>query len=212
MRRHDLVWLDHQAPWQVLTTGAEARLRAWAEARLPFVVARRDPASDGDQLRLGVPLPLAEQRQRLSLRIEACHVLRTTPPPALADVIEGLAAPWRDEVRLLLADTSALDVPPRVFGSFAWQSLTGLPYLQATSDLDLLWEVADHVQADRLATRMQRWERDHRLRIDGELRFPGERAVSWREYTGDAARLLVKSDDACWLSTRDALLTQPVAA
>ena len=212
MRRHDLVWLDHQAPWQVLTTGAEARLRAWAEARLPFVVARRDPASDGDQLRLGVPLPLAEQRQRLSLRIEACHVLRTTPPPALADVIEGLAAPWRDEVRLLLADTSALDVPPRVFGSFAWQSLTGLPYLQASSDLDLLWEVADHVQADRLATRMQSWERDHRLRIDGELRFPGERAVSWREYASGATRVMVKTSDACWLSPRDALLSLQAVA
>lgn len=212
MRRHDLVWLDPQAPWQVLTPGADARLRAWAEARLPFVVARRDPASDGDQLRLGVPLPLAEQRQRLSLRIEAHHVLRTTPPPALAEVIDGLAAPWRDEVRLLLADTSALDVPPRVFGSFAWQSLTGLPYLQATSDLDLLWEVADHAHADRLATRMQRWERDHRLHIDGELRFPGERAVSWREYASGATRVMVKTSDACWLSPRDALLSLQAVA
>jgi len=212
MRRHALVWLAPQAPWQVLTPGADARLRAWAEARLPFVVARRDPVTDGDQLRLGVPLPLAEQRRRLSLRIEPGHVLRTTPPPALAEVTEGLPAPWRDEVRLLLADTRDLDVPPRVFGSFAWQHLTGLLYLRASSDLDLLWEVEDHAQADRLATRMQRWEREHRLRIDGELRFPGERAVSWREYASGAARVMVKTGDACWLSPRDALLSLQAAA
>ena len=48
MRRHDLVWLDPQAPWQVLTPGADARLHAWAQARLPFVVARRDPAASSD--------------------------------------------------------------------------------------------------------------------------------------------------------------------
>lgn len=212
MRRHDLVWLAPQAPWQVLTPGADARLRAWAEARLPFVVARRDPVTDGDQLRLGVPLPLAERRQRLSLRVERIHVQRTAPPPLLAEVAEALSAPWRDALRPLLADLLEPTRPPRVFGSFAWQSLTGLPYLHAGSDLDLLWEITDHAHAAASTERMRRWEREHGLRIDGELRLPAGRSVSWREYTGDAARLLVKSDDACWLSTRDALLTQPVAA
>lgn len=212
MRRHDLVWLDPQAPWQVLIPGADARLRAWAEAPLPFVVARRDPAADGDHLRLGVPLPLAEQRQRLSLRIEPGHVLRTTPPPALAEVIEGLAGPWRDNLRPLLAAARDLELQPRVFGSFAWQHLTGLPYLRASSDLDLLWEVEDHAQADRLAACMQHWEREHRLRIDGELRFPGERAVNWREYASGTARVMVKTGDACWLSPRDALLSLQVVA
>lgn len=212
MRRHDLVWLAPQAPWQVLSPGADARLRAWAQARLPFVVARRDPVTDGDQLRLGVPLPLAEQRQRLSLRIERAHVQRTAPPPLLAEVAEALAAPWRDALRPLLADLSEHIPPPRVFGSFAWQSLTGLPYLHAGSDLDLLWEITDHAHAATLTERMRRWEREQGLRIDGELRFPGGQCVSWREYAGDAARLLVKSDDACGLSTRGALHTQPVAA
>ena len=94
MRRHDLVWLAPQAPWQVLTPGADARLRAWAQARLPFVVARRDPVTDGDQLRLGVPLPLVERRQRLSLRVQRIHVQRPPPPPLLADVPAAPPAPW----------------------------------------------------------------------------------------------------------------------
>lgn len=212
MRRHDLVWLDPQVPLQVLTAGAEVRLRAWAQARLPFVVARRDPASEDDQLRLGVPLPLAEQRQRLSLRVDPSAVLRSAPPPLLAEVAADIGPAWRERLHGLVSDTATLPAAPRVFGSAAWQHLTGLPYLHDGSDLDLLWEVADTRQADEIVAVLHPRERQHPTRLDGELRFPGDRAVNWREYASGARRLMVKGDDACWLVPREALAAWKVAA
>lgn len=212
MRRHDLVWLDPQAPWQVLTAGADARLRAWAQARLPFVVARRDPASDAPQLRLGVPLPLAEQRQRLSLRVDPSALLRSAPPPLLTEVAADIGPAWRERLHGLVTDTATLPVAPRVFGSAAWQHLTGLPYLHDDSDLDLLWEVADTRQADEIVAVLHPHERHHPTRLDGELRFPGDRAVNWREYASGARRLMVKGDAACWLVPREALAAWKVAA
>ena len=211
MHRHDLVWIPPHATWTVLTPGAEARLQAWIEAGRPLVVARRDPATDGTQLRLGVPLPLAEGRQRLSLRCDRHHIVRHAPPPALATVIEALPAALRAPLALLQAGAAAID-PPRVFGSHAWQALTGEPYVRPQSDLDLLWEVEDTAQADAVCGLLRWWEAEGTRRADGELRFPGHRAVQWREYAGTAGTLLAKGDTACWLLPRSALTAPRCAA
>ena len=204
MHRHDLVWVDPRADWTPLTPGAGARLQAWLQAGHPLVVARRDPGTDGTQQRLGVPLPLAEGRQRLSLRCAPDGIVKHAPPPSLAAVIQALPAALRPPLLALQASTSEL-APARVFGSYAWQALTGATYLRPDSDLDLLWEVQDVVQADVVCARLRHWEAAGTLRADGELRFPGQRAVQWREYAGEARMLLVKGDADCWLSPRSAL-------
>ena len=197
MHRHDLVWIDPQARWTTLSPQAEPRLRAWMQARLPLVVARRDPAVDGAQLRLGVPLPLDEGRQRLSLRIEREAVIRHAPPPRLTEVIEALSAPWRPALQALQHRCAAQALSPRVFGSHAWQAITGRDYLHAGSDLDLLWQVDGPRQASQVCRLLQDWEALHGLRADGELVFDAAQAVNWREYAGEAAQVLVKGDAAC---------------
>ncbi|KIP86327.1 malonate decarboxylase holo-[acyl-carrier-protein] synthase [Stenotrophomonas sp. CFBP8980] len=205
MHRHDLVWIDPQARWTTLSPQAEPRLRAWMQARLPLVVARRDPAVDGAQLRLGVPLPLDEGRQRLSLRIEREAVIRHAPPPRLTEVIEALSAPWRPALQALQHRCAAQALSPRVFGSHAWQAITGRDYLHAGSDLDLLWQVDGPRQASQVCRLLQDWEALHGLRADGELVFDAAQAVNWREYAGEAAQVLVKGDAACWLAARSRL-------
>ncbi|MBD8643267.1 malonate decarboxylase holo-[acyl-carrier-protein] synthase [Stenotrophomonas sp. CFBP 13724] len=205
MHRHDLVWIDPQATWTTLSPQAEPRLRAWMQARLPLVVARRDPAVDGAQLRLGVPLPLDEGRQRLSLRIEREAVIRHAPPPRLTEVIEALSAPWRPALQALQHRCAAQALSPRVFGSHAWQAITGRDYLHAGSDLDLLWQVDGPRQASQVCRLLQDWEALHGLRADGELVFDAAQAVNWREYAGEAAQVLVKGDAACWLAARSRL-------
>ncbi|MBD7952867.1 malonate decarboxylase holo-[acyl-carrier-protein] synthase [Stenotrophomonas sp. Sa5BUN4] len=205
MHRHDLVWIDPQATWTTLSPQAEPRLRAWMQARLPLVVARRDPAVDGVQLRLGVPLPLDEGRQRLSLRIKREAVIRHAAPPRLTEVIDALSAPWRPALQALQHRCAAQALFPRVFGSHAWQAITGLEYLHAGSDLDLLWQVDGPRQASQVCRLLQDWEALHGLRADGELLFDAAQAVNWREYAGEAAQVLVKGDAACWLAARSCL-------
>ena len=205
MQRHDLVWIDPQAAWTTLSPQAEPRLRAWVQARLPLVVARRDPAVDGTQLRLGVPLPLDEGRQRLSLRIGRDAVIRHARPPRLTEVIDALSAAWRPALQALQQDCRAQDEFPRVFGSHAWQALTGLDYLHAGSDLDLLWQVEGHRHALQVCALLQDWEIRYGMRADGELLFDAAHAVNWREYASAATQVLVKAESACWLAPRSSL-------
>lgn len=199
--RHTLVWLSAHAAWQADIAAHEPRLADWFAQGLPAIVARR-AADDADpRLRLGVPLPTAEGKLRLALRVPAHDVLRTTPPPALQAVLKGdVPQDWRRPLEVLQNIAEA-----RVFGAFAWQHLTGLRYVHARSDVDLLWPIDTTAQADALAARLQAWEAEHDRRVDGELCLGGDAAVNWREYAGRSREVLVKRLDGAALGLRDAL-------
>jgi phosphoribosyl-dephospho-CoA transferase len=65
-----------------------------------------------------------------------------------------------------------------VFGGLLWQALTGLPYLSATSDLDLLWPgPVGPAFLDGLADLAAQAP----MRLDGEICLADGFAVNWRE-------------------------------
>jgi len=204
VRRHDFCWIDAEADWEALTPDSRARTTRWLQARLPLVVARRDPDVDVAALRLGLALPLVENRQRLGLRVAPQALHRQAPPPPLEEIAASTATAQRQLLRSLHTAAAVAGTTPRVFGSFAWQHLTGLTYLHPGSDIDLLWDVDDAEQAAQVCQRVTLWEQQHpgALRVDGELRFPGGAAVNWREYASGADCLLVKADAGCALLTR----------
>jgi phosphoribosyl-dephospho-CoA transferase len=152
-----------------------------------------------------VPLPPDEGKQRLALRAPRAWLLRQAPLPALDAVLSAAPEAWRPALSTLQHDASQLGLQPRVYGALAWQALTGLPYLHAHSDVDLLWDIDRPDQADVIAALLLRWEMRFGLRADGECRLPDGTAFSWREYAGGAARLLIKTDDDARLVARAAL-------
>lgn len=199
--RHTLVWLSAYAAWQADIAAHEPRLAAWFAQGLPAIVARR-AADDADpRLRLGVPLPPAEGKLRLALRVPAHDVLRTAPPPALQAVLEGdVVQDWQRPLQALQDIAAA-----RVFGAFAWQHLTGLHYVHARSDIDLLWRIDTTAQADALAARLQAWETRYGRRVDGELCLADGAAVNWREYVGRSREVLVKRPAGAALELRESV-------
>lgn len=199
--RHTLVWLSAHAGWQADIAAHESRLADWFAQGRPAIVARR-AADDADpRLRLGVSLPPAEGKLRLALRMPAHDVLRTAAPPTLQAVLEGdLVQDWQRPLQALQDIAAA-----RVFGAFAWQHLTGLHYVHARSDIDLLWRIDTAAQADALVARLQAWETEHGRRVDGELCLVDGGAVNWREYAGRSREVLVKRLDGAALELRDAL-------
>ncbi|MCC8536037.1 malonate decarboxylase holo-[acyl-carrier-protein] synthase [Xanthomonas axonopodis pv. poinsettiicola] len=203
--RHALVWLRPAAQWQALTPGAQPRLQQWFAAGLPAVVARRDPRQAPDALRLGVPLPPAEDKQRLALSARVEDIARCTAPLALEAVLAHAPETAKPALRALLTQCQANGLQPRVFGSFAWQAVTGLAYVHAQSDLDLLWTLETPEQAHAVVALLQRWEQRHGQRADGELLLPDDLAVNWREYASSAQQVLVKSGSGCRLLPRAAL-------
>ncbi|AWH52673.1 malonate decarboxylase holo-[acyl-carrier-protein] synthase [Stenotrophomonas sp. ESTM1D_MKCIP4_1] len=206
--RHTLVWLSAHADWRADVAAHEPRLAAWFAQGLPAMVARRAVDDPDPRLRLGVPLPPGEGKQRLALRVPLRDVLRQQLPPALENVLDaGVASDWQAALHAL-----ARFAPARVFGAFAWQHLSGLPYVHAASDIDLLWQVDTGPQADALVACLQRWEHEHGRRVDGELCLADGGAVNWREYAGGSRQVLVKRLEGAALEARERLFAATGAA
>jgi phosphoribosyl-dephospho-CoA transferase len=98
----------------------------------------------------------------------------------LAEAAHAAPARWRDCIDACLR----LDPRTRVYGSLAWQHLTGLPYLSDTSDLDLLWQLPPASDVDALLAGIATIAREAPMRIDGEV-VGAAGGVQWRELLGD---------------------------
>jgi phosphoribosyl-dephospho-CoA transferase len=202
LARHTLVWLSAHADWRADVAAHDSRLADWFARGWPAVVARRAADDPDPRVRLGVPLPPAEGKHRLALRVPLGDIVRRQLPLTLAEVRAhaGIPADWQRPLQAL--DSVA---PAHVFGAFGWQVLTGLEYVHARSDIDLLWSVQTADAANALVAKLQVWERRFDRRLDGELCLPNGGAVNWREYAGCAREVLVKRVEGAGLEARSVL-------
>jgi phosphoribosyl-dephospho-CoA transferase len=103
---------------------------------------------------------------------------------------------------------------PRVFGALLWEHATGLPYLTAKSDLDLLWSISDERTAMLLVERLVKLETEGPVRLDGELEMPDGAGVNWRELAHNSdqrGQVLVKAMDGVEVRTKAALFPIPLS-
>jgi phosphoribosyl-dephospho-CoA transferase len=149
-----------------------------------------------DSIAVGLALPPAQGKRRIGLVVAMQDIVRHTPPLRLADAIIHAPAEWQPALAELEAAATRNDLELRVFGSLAWQALSGLNYMTLKSDIDLLWHPLSHMQLQQGIALLGRWEQTSGLRADGEVLFGGSSAVSWREWatlkSGDDSRVLVK--------------------
>ena len=142
---------------------ADSLLARWPKMRWPTIRRRALPC-EATGLALGLPLPPSAGKKRVSFVVDIDHVVSVARPPSL-----------------------------RVFGSLAWQALTGLDYVTGRSDLDVLFEFRRETDIDRFVADVAAIETDAPMRLDGELMGADGAAVNWREFHGGASELLVKS-------------------
>jgi phosphoribosyl-dephospho-CoA transferase len=196
LQRNQLVWLN-EAGWQQQVArpwDAQARsiLAHWQAEHLPLVVCRQRVAQNLGSVSLGLPAPLQWERRKLALELPLDAIARTGPFPLLRSL--ALSPADAAQVQTLLLHTDALQVAVQVYGSYAWQWLSGLPCVRASSDMDLLVPVPDLDIAGQMAWLLQGLQLA--CRVDGELVFPGGWAVAWREYAqlmgGRVEQVLVK--------------------
>jgi phosphoribosyl-dephospho-CoA transferase len=189
---------------QVADDALHAQVAAWLAADRPLVVARQtcgnamsDTIAVGT-IAMGLALPPAQGKRRIAFSVPVHDIDRHTPPLLLADAIAHAPAEWQPALAELDTAAADIDLELRVFGSLAWQSLSGMQYLTPQSDIDLLWHPRSHTQLQQGIVLLARWEQDHGLRADGEVLFGGSSAVSWREWatlkSGDDQRVLVKRE------------------
>lgn len=218
--RHQLVWLDASG-WRAALAAAlpehRPALQQWQQRQAPLVVRRREPDARADQICLGLPLPpdaASGHKLRIGLTVQRAHIARIKPalPLHLA-----LAAPqpwqslWHDA--LLEFVHAARPFELQVYGSLAMQVLTGLPYLSASSDIDLLFHPHSASQLEQGLALLADYAQ--RLPLDGEIIFPDDQAVAWKEWRlacSTQAKVLVKSGAAvrlCDSASLIATLEQP---
>lgn len=183
---------------QVKDAALHSLVSAWLAADRPVVVSRQ-PALDAglaDTVATGLALPPALGKCRVALDLHSHDIDRCSSPLRLAEVIAHAPTSWQAALLELDLAATAIGIALRVFGSFSWQSLSGLQYLTPRSDIDLLWHAYTRAQLQQGISLLSEWEQTSGVRADGEVIFGGYHAVSWREWmksTGDQ-RVLVKRD------------------
>ncbi len=208
MLRHDLLAVE-PAAWEAMLRRhpdlTEAPLVTdWSRRGRPVIVRRRSAGEDAT-VPVALPLPPCHGKLRLAFDLVSMQGVRRRDAILLRDAAAVAPAAWQ---RVIAALVDAGGTAPRVFGALLWEHLTGLPYLTARSDLDLLWKVADEHEAQALIEMLPRLEPLGPVRLDGELEMPDGAAVNWREFahaTSPSTPVLVKTMSGVAMRARGAL-------
>jgi phosphoribosyl-dephospho-CoA transferase len=219
LARHDLLWLSGEGWHQALASipadaaGAGAAIARWREADWPVIVRRADAGLGPEQVSVGIALPPAEdgRKLRIACRAGLDTVRRHASPLPLAQVAQcaTMLPSWHAPLAALARNADKQGIALRVYGSAALQAITGQPFLRDSSDIDLLVRPRAVAELDAALALLR--EHATKLPLDGEIVFPGGRAVAWKELLAaregsPASRVLVKEMARVSLVRFDALL------
>lgn len=206
LQRHGFARIDAEA-WAAFIAlrpdlAAEPLIADWVKRGFPLIARRGAGDQDNDLIALGLPLPPSHGKRRIAVALPRAAILSTACPPLLVDVVHIAPDGWRTSIERLLALSSEV----RCFGSLAWQYLTGMQYLNAGSDLDLLWPLPASGTLDGLLKDIAGIDAAAPMRIDGEIVVPSG-GVNWRELHERASNeVLLKSLDGVCLLPRASFL------
>ncbi len=197
LKRHDLVYLD-PARWdavlerQLASDRTDPLIRSWVHKGWPLI-ARRPMAHETEGISLGLPLPPALGKRRIPFIVKPGDVLAVHEPTSVSSARGHAPKEWQrtfDELEFFAAHRQ---VELQVFGSLAWQALTGLDYLTLSSDIDLLLCVRSPTDIELLSSEISGIEDQSPNRIDGEFVRRDGLAANWREFLLGSDEVLAKS-------------------
>ena len=196
--RHALLRVDTQAYRLALEErpdlASETLLFDWAALSRPLIARRRGPCDAAGLTPAGIALPPSHGKKRIALQLAPGAILAVEPPPLLRACAHAAPAAWLPAIEAIVELGARAGVEIRVFGALAWSALTGLAYLSASSDLDLLFAMTARTDARALLEGLARIERSALMRLDGELiRQDLGAGANWRELSAGARDVLAKS-------------------
>jgi phosphoribosyl-dephospho-CoA transferase len=204
--RHDLVFVSPKGWRAMLATRGELAVdplvARWSDRGWP-AIRRRAMPGEASGVALGLPLPPSAGKKRLCFLLQSDDIISVARPPSLNDARASAPRAWWPALDRLGELAFRHSVEVRVFGSLAWRALTGLDYVTARSDLDLLLDVGRDTDLDRLVSDIAAIETGAPMRLDGELMREDGAAVNWREFHAGAGEILVKDIEGVRLLDRD---------
>jgi triphosphoribosyl-dephospho-CoA synthase len=196
INRHWLVWLKPNSVYSHKHEMSDL-IKEWIKKDYPFVCARFDSVKL-NTLNLGFcPKQNGTDKPlRVSLKTGFENIASCRPPLLLSEVIEALAEKNFVSLKVLLTNLHSADLSEsRVFGSFAWQSITGKQYVNNNSDLDLILNINSIEDACLANDIISEWENRFDKKIDCELKFPNGNCSSIKEFFSTSKQILVKNKD-----------------
>jgi phosphoribosyl-dephospho-CoA transferase len=210
--RHHLVRVAPPA-WAALVASRndlanEPLLDSWAHRGWPLIVRRRSPGERGDAswVPLGLPLPPSAGKRRIAVQVQACDIASASALPQLCEVVTSAPQTWHPALQQLLAVGDHFGVQTRVFGSLAWQWLTGLDYLNQGSDIDLTWTLPRSERIEEFLGGVADIDATAPMRVDGELVRADGTGVNWRELHARTAEVMLKTATDPLLCSRSQFL------
>ncbi|MGA2636715.1 malonate decarboxylase holo-[acyl-carrier-protein] synthase [Methylocella sp.] len=188
----------------------EALLADWAALGRPLIARRRTSCDLAGCVAAGIALPPSHGKKRIALQLETGTIRAVAPPPVLQDAAHAAPAGWRAAIAAIVGLCEHAGVEARVFGALAWSSLTGLEYLSASSDLDLLVAVNEDTDVAALLHGLARIESTAPMRLDGEIVRLGL-AANWRELNAGGREVLVKTIDGVLMRPRGVMFPSSVS-
>ena len=212
LQRNVLVWLTAPGWYRVIANDWDAQalgiLRHWALMALPLVVCRQRVENFPPTISLGLPAPSVWDRRKLALEVKPVEVDRVGRFPNFKQLEQFEPLDPREAfittINEIRSNAPGFEGSIEVYGSFGWETLTGMSYVRPSSDLDLRVAVPDRATAAAVARALNALQLP--IRVDGELAFPDGSAIAWREYLqwveGKVDRMLVKSRTSVGLIER----------
>ena len=215
MRRHDLAYLYPSADYRLLrpmqSPTAHDALQHWLQAQCPLVVARQS-AADATQILLGLTLPPTAEPRRISLSVNPDAIRAIASPLTLAHCVNTCTAAVAEPLKRLLQQCESHDVAVSVYGSLAWEMLSGTTYRHSGSDIDLVCDIARAAQLAPCIEALQQAQQTLPCSLDGEIRFAGDLAANWKELAQallqPTMRVIVKNNTGVALLSLTQLLSR----
>lgn len=211
--RHRLVRLAPTAWAALLASRAdladEPLLDGWADRGWPLIVRRCTPgevSTMASDVPVGLPLPPSAGKRRIALQVQADDIVSVEGLPQLGEVIDSAPPAWRTTLHRLTVVGDRFGVQTQVFGSLAWQWLTGLAYVSEHSDVDLVWTLPRRAMLDDFLAALADIDAVAPMRVDGELLRADGAGANWRELNCASADVLVKTAAESLLCGREHFL------
>lgn len=200
--RHDLLFLDR---FELPENPDGVLIARWLEAGRPAIVRRPGIAFGGEGVHCGIPLPAENGKRRIAFIAPMSSIMSHSGLPELEKCLRLLPQERQLQLSELLDSCRNGNFNPEVFGSLAWQHLTGLNYLHEDSDIDLRFRVRDSRELERLAAILRGFRQPCAELCDIEVELWNGMAFSWREFMLESSQLMMKTVNDVFLIKKTSL-------
>lgn len=184
MDRHDLVTLDPQATLYGLDQGLPEivvqTIHLWVQKGLPMTVCRQTDTSQG-QVKLAISCVLQGRKYRTAVLTDQDCIVKIQRPVALKNIWTTFDLNDQQSLQRFEHHLAKLNCEVYVYGSYAYQYLTGQRYVTLHSDLDLVLYPQQLEHIPKILQCITALKEQVSFPIDGEIKCHPQWHVSFNE-------------------------------